>query len=374
MRQILAVLGVLALIARFGFRAERVREPEIERRVDALLQQMTVEEKVGQLVLYSAGVPTGPGTGRADYREQIAKGQIGSFVNLTGAAETNALQRIAVEQSRLRIPLLFGIDVIHGYRTVFPVPLGMASTWDPQLVEQAARVAAKEATAEGIRWTFSPMVDIARDARWGRIVEGAGEDPYLGSAMAAAYVRGYQGANLANADSLAACAKHYVGYGAAEAGRDYNAADMSERTLRQIYLPPFRGRSEGRRGERHERVQHAEWSPRHRQSDDVDQNFARRMEFHGTGRERLAGGRELIAHGVAIDGATAARKAILAGLDVDMESGLFQRHLSELVRTGAVPESVLDEAVRRVLRVKFALGLFDHPYTPETGAGAPSEA
>ncbi len=373
MRRTLAVLGVLALIAGSAFAQSKFGSPEIEHRIDALLQRMTVDEKVGQLVLYSAGVPTGPGTGRADYREQIAKGQIGSFGNLTGAAETNALQRIAVEQSRLRIPLLFGIDVIHGYRTVFPVPLGMASTWDPQLVEQAARVAAKEATAEGIRWTFSPMVDIARDARWGRIVEGAGEDPYLGSAMAAAYVRGYQGANLANADSLAACAKHYAGYGAAEAGRDYNAADMSERTLRQIYLPPFESAVKAGAASIMSAFNTLNEVPATANPMTLTRILRGEWKFQGLVVSDWQAVAELIAHGVALDGATAARKAILAGLDVDMESGLFQRHLSDLVRSGAVPESVLDEAVRRVLRVKFALGLFDHPYTPEIGAGAPTK-
>jgi beta-glucosidase len=370
MRQILVLLGILALITASAFAQSAIGNPEIERRVDALLRRMTLDEKVGQLVLYSAGVPTGPGTGRADYREQIAKGQLGSIGNLTGAAKTNALQRIAVERSRLEIPLLFGIDVIHGYRTVFPVPLGMASTWDPQLVEQAARVAAKEATAEGIRWTFSPMVDIARDARWGRIVEGAGEDPYLGSAMAAAYVRGYQGTNLANADSLAACAKHYAGYGAAEAGRDYNAADMSERTFRQIYLPPFESAVKAGAASIMSAFNTLNEVPATANPMTLTKILRGEWKFQGLVVSDWQAVAELIAHGVALDGAAAARKAILAGLDVDMESGLFQRHLSELVRTGAVPEPVLDEAVRRVLRVKFALGLFDHPYTPEPATGS----
>lgn len=370
MRQILAVLSVLALIVGSAFAQSEFGSPEIERRIDALLRRMTVDEKVGQLVLYSAGVPTGPGTGRADYREQIAKGQIGSFGNLTGAAETNALQRIAVGQSRLGIPLLFGIDVIHGYRTLFPVPLGMASTWDPQLVEQAARVAAKEATAEGIRWTFSPMVDIARDARWGRIVEGAGEDPYLGSAMAAAYVRGYQGANLANADSLAACAKHYAGYGAAEAGRDYNAADMSERTFRQTYLPPFESAVKAGAASIMSAFNTLNEVPATANPMTLTKILRGEWKFQGFVVSDWQAVAELIANGVALDGAAAARKAILAGLGVDMESGLFQRHLSELLRAGAVPESVLDEAVRRVLRVKFALGLFDRPYVPEAAAGS----
>src|SRR6267142_1585523 len=182
-----------------------ISDPSIGPKVEALLRKMTLEEKVGQLVQYSAGQPTGPGTGRTDYKDMIGKGQFGALFNITKAHDSNAFQRIAVEQSRLHIPLLFGLDVIHGFRTEFPIPLGLASTWDPQLVERAARVAAREASASGIRWTFSPMVDIARDARWGRMAEGSGEDPYLGSAMASAYVRGYQGTRLDAADSIAAC-------------------------------------------------------------------------------------------------------------------------------------------------------------------------
>ena len=372
MRQILASLGALALslIVTSAFAQSEFGNPEIERRIATLLRRMTVEEKVGQLVQYSAGAPTGPGTGRADYRGQIAKGQVGSFLSLTGAAETNALQRIAVEHSRLGIPLIFALDVIHGYRTVFPVPLGMASTWDTQLVEQAARAAAKEATAEGIRWTFSPMVDIARDARWGRIVEGAGEDPYLGSAMAAAYVRGYQGRNLADADSLAACAKHYAGYGAAEAGRDYNAADMSERTLRQTYLPPFESAVKAGAATIMSAFNTLNGVPATADPMTLTKILRGEWKFQGLVVSDWQAIAELIPHGIALDEATAARKALLAGVDVDMESGLFQRHLSELLRAGAVPESVLDEAVRRVLRVKFALGLFDRPYAPESSTGA----
>ena len=192
-----------------------IYDPVLDIKVESLLRKMTLEEKVGQLVQYSAGQPTGPGTGRTDYNDMIAKGQIGALFNISTAHETNAYQRIAVEKSRLHIPIIFGLDVIHGFRTEFPIPLGLASTWNPTLVEQAARVAAREASATGIRWTFSPMVDIARDARWGRMAEGAGEDPFLGSEMAAAYVRGYQGSRLDAPDSIAACVKHFVGYGAA---------------------------------------------------------------------------------------------------------------------------------------------------------------
>ena len=212
--------------------------PDIERKIDALLKQMSLEEKVGQLNQYSYGQPTGPATGRSAVEESIRRGEVGSFLNVTDPALNNRLQRLAMEESRLKIPLIFGLDVIHGYRTIFPVPLALASTWDAGLVERVSRIAAEEATSAGIRWTFSPMVDIARDPRWGRIVEGAGEDPYLGSLMARAYVRGYQGQTW-GPQSMAACAKHYVAYGAAEGGRDYNSVDLSERQLREVYLKPF---------------------------------------------------------------------------------------------------------------------------------------
>src|SRR5579871_256170 len=216
-----------------------LNDPAIEARIEELLKKMTIEEKVGQLVQYSAGQPTGPGTGRTDYPDMLAKGEIGALFNIVTAKETNEFQRIAVEKSRLHIPVIFGLDVIHGFRTEFPIPLGISATWDPLLAERAARVAAREASATGIRWAFSPMVDIARDPRWGRISEGNGEDPFLGSAFARAYVRGYQGHRLNSAESILACVKHYVGYGAAEAGREYNSTEISEHSLREYYLPPF---------------------------------------------------------------------------------------------------------------------------------------
>ncbi len=346
------------------FAQNQFQNPEIEKRIDALLQRMTLEEKVGQLVQCSAGTATGPGSTCGDYRGLIAKGQIGSLLNVTGAAETNELQRIAVEKSRLGIPLLFGFDVIHGYRTTFPVPLGMASTWDPDLIEQSARVAAQEATADGIRWTFSPMVDIARDARWGRMVEGAGEDPYLGSKLAAAYVRGYQGRRTDNSDSMAACVKHYVGYGAAEAGRDYNAADISEWKLRQIFLPPFESAVNAGAATVMSAFNSLNGVPASANPTTLTGILRNEWHFPGFVVSDWNAVGELISIGVANDNATAARKAITAGVDMDMQSGLYGKSLAQLVRTGDLPQSVLDEAVRRVLRVKFALGLFDHPYAP----------
>ncbi|MDE2218743.1 MAG: beta-glucosidase BglX [Gammaproteobacteria bacterium] len=343
-----------------------IYDPRIDARVDALLKKMTLDEKVGQLAQYSAGQPTGPGTGRTDYNDMLAKGQIGALFNISTARETNAYQRVAVEKSRLHIPVVFGLDVIHGFRTEFPIPLGLASSWDPGLVEQAARVAAREASATGIRWTFSPMVDIARDARWGRMAEGAGEDPYLGSAMAAAYVRGYQGERLDAPDSIAACAKHYVGYGAAEGGRDYNSTEISEHTLRQYYLPPFHAAVNVGSATIMSAFNSLNGVPASANPFTLTQVLRNEWGFRGVVDSDWTSIAELIAHGIANDGATAARKGFMAGVDMDMASSLYHDHLAELVRSGQVPMARVDEAVRRVLRLKFALGLFEHPYVDES--------
>jgi beta-glucosidase len=339
-----------------------LHNPTTEARISALLRQMTLEEKVGQLNQLAAGLPTGLGSDRDDYRSMVAAGQIGSLLNLTGARETNELQRVAMTQSRLRIPLLFGLDVIHGYRTIFPVPLGLAATWDAELVEKTAAVAAREASAEGVRWTFAPMVDIARDARWGRIVEGAGEDPFLGSILARAYVRGYQGQRLDDPTSVAACVKHYVGYGAAEGGRDYNSTEIPERLLRDVYLPPFQAAVDAGAATIMSAFNSLNQVPASANAFTLDQILRREWGFRGLVVSDWAAVRELVSHGIADDEATAARKALQAGVDMDMESGLFLNALAEQVQSGKVPMQTIDEAVRRVLRVKFALGLFDRPY------------
>jgi len=342
-----------------------IADPRLDARVESLLHRMTLEEKIGQLVQYSAGQPTGPGTGRTDYKDMIAQGEIGALLNVIGTPLLNEYQRIAVEKSRLHIPLLFGLDVIHGFRTEFPIPLGLASTWDPALVERASHVAALEASAIGIRWTFSPMVDIARDARWGRIAEGAGEDPYLGSAMAAAYVRGYQGSRLDAPDTMAACAKHYVGYGAAEAGRDYNTTEISEHTLRQFYLPPFHAAVNAGTATLMSAFNSINGVPASANPFTLTQVLRKEWGFKGMVVSDWSSIGELVAHGIAADDATAARKAFLAGVDMDMASSLYHDHLAQLVHSGAVPEANIDESVRRILRVKLALGLFEHPYVDE---------
>src|SRR5580700_4695582 len=337
-----------------------VADPKLDARVESLLRSMTLDEKIGQLVQYSAGQPTGPGTGRSDYKEMIVRGQIGALLNVIETPLINEYQRIAVEKSRLHIPLLFGLDVLHGFRTEFPIPLGMASTWDPDLVEKAARVAASEASAIGIRWTFSPMVDIARDARWGRIAEGAGEDPYLGSAMAAAYVRGYQSQHLDAPDTMAACVKHYVGYGAVEAGRDYNTTEISEHTLRQFYLPPFHAAEEAGVATFMSAFNSLNGTPSTANPFTLKEVLRKEWGFRGFVVSDWNSVGELIPHGIANDGATAARKAFLAGVDMDMVSSLYHDNLQNILSSGQATAAELDEAVRHVLRVKLGLGLFEH--------------
>jgi beta-glucosidase len=345
--------------------------PANEARADALLQKMTLEEKVNQLVQRVGGViPTGTAKSGGGWEGGAARGEFGSLFGLTDPVQVNAIQRAAVEKSRLHIPVLFGLDVIHGFRTDFPVPLGMAATWDPALVERAARISAQEASAAGVRWAFSPMVDIARDARWGRIVEGAGEDPYLGSAMARAYVHGYQGTRLDAPDSIAACAKHYVAYGAAEAGRDYNTVDVSDRTLRQVYLPPFHAAVEAGAATLMSAFNPLNGVPASANAYTLKQILKGEWAFQGFVVSDYTSVAELIPHGIALDAETAARKAFTAGVEMDMVDGLYA-NLVKLVRSGEVPESAVNDAVRRILRVKSALGLFDHPYAPE--ASAPAE-
>ncbi len=344
--------------------SDRLDDAATEARISSLLQKMTLEEKLGQLNQYAVGMPTGPGTGRSEYSELAAKGQLGSIFNTADAKQANGLQRVAMTKSRLKIPLLIGYDVIHGYWTTFPVPLGLAATWNPELVEATARVAAREAASDGVRWTFSPMVDIARDARWGRIVEGAGEDPYLGSLLATAYVRGYQGKALSDPDSIAACAKHYVGYGAAEGGRDYNTTEIPERLLREIYLPPFQAAVDAGAATLMSAFNAINGVPATANAPTLDHVLRREWGFRGFVVSDWTSIKEMIAHGIALDGATAARKALLAGLDMDMEAGLFLNELGAEVKGGRVPVNAVDEAVRRILRVKFALGLFDSPYAP----------
>src|SRR5579859_5605671 len=313
------VLRLLAGLTLLSVATASAQTPAARAR--ALLRQMTLEEKIGQLNL-SAGVTFGGMiTGAAD--SDIVKGRIGAVLWLADTKTINRMQHLAVEQSRLHIPLLFGLDVIHGYRTLFPIPLGMASSWDPAVEEQAQAFAAREAANAGIRWTFSPMVDIARDARWGRIQEGAGEDPYLGSLMAAAYVRGYQGLRLDAPDTMAACAKHYVGYGAAEGGRDYNTTEISEHTLRQFYLPPFHAAVNAGAATLMSAFNSLNGVQSSANPFTLTEILRKEWGFQGLVVSDWSSIGELVAHGIANDGPTAARKAFLAGVDMDMVSSLY---------------------------------------------------
>lgn len=351
----------------------QLASPSLNERVEKLLRRMTLEEKVGQLTQYAVGQATGPGAVNQDYKADIAKGEVGSLLNVVGADQTNVYQHIAVDQTRLHIPLLFGYDVIHGERTIFPVPLALASSFDPALVTATARIAAEEARADGIRWVFSPMVDIARDARWGRIVEGAGEDLYLGNVLARAYVEGYQQGNLGSKTAVAACVKHFAAYGAVIAGRDYNAVDMSELMLRQVYLPPYEAAVRAGAATVMSAFTSLNGVPETANPFTLTQVLRREWGFDGFVVSDWNAVRELLAHGVAADPAAAARLAIMAGTDMDMEGHIYQTQLAALVDSGKVPDSVLDAAVRRVLRVKFALGLFDDPYTEIRANYRPSQ-
>jgi len=336
---------------------------EIERQVDELLGKMTVAEKVGQLQQLDGD----PNTGRArDEQLRLAKaGAIGSLLNVRGAANVNEAQRAAVEGSRLKIPLLLGFDVIHGYRTIFPIPLGEAASWDPDAVEKASRVAAAETAAAGVKWTFAPMVDIARDPRWGRISEGSGEDPCLGSAMARARVRGFQGDDPADPARVMACVKHWVAYGAAEGGRDYDTADLSERTLRTVYFPPFKAALDAGALTVMSSFNDINGIPASANPFTLTEVLRKEWKFAGMVVSDYQSVEQLIAHGTAADGADAARQALAAGVDMEMVSRLYVEQIPKLIEAGTFPRATLDEAVRRVLRVKLRLGLFEHPYADE---------
>jgi len=340
---------------------------DIEARIDALLSQMTLEEKLGQLTQQSGGKqqdtnPEVAGGASEDLLGAIRAGRLGSLLGAHGAEYTNALQRAAVEESRLGIPLILGNDVIHGYRTVFPIPLGEAASWDCDLVERTARMAAVEARAAGTHWTFAPMVDITRDPRWGRIAEGSGEDPFLGSALAAARVRGFQGVSLTAPDAVLACAKHYVAYGGAEAGRDYNTVDCSEQRLRELYLPPFHAAVRAGCGSLMSAFNDLNGVPTSANRFTLERILRQEWGFDGFVVSDWNSIGELVQHGYAADGKDAAEKALRAGVDMDMSSFTYRTHLGESVKQGAVSESTVDRSVRRVLRAKFALGLFVNPY------------
>ncbi|WP_326672045.1 glycoside hydrolase family 3 N-terminal domain-containing protein [Streptomyces sp. NBC_01257] len=344
-----------------------------EDKVKALLDRMTAAEKFGQLQQLTWTGDTGPGGGQTALTEAAARaGLLGSVLNIHGAEHTNALQRMAVEESRLGIPLLFGLDVIHGFWTTFPIPLAQAASFDPAVAGSDAEVSAKETRSNGVHWTFSPMMDVTHEPRWGRIAESSGEDPYLNSVLAVARIHGYQGpadgSELASADRVAACAKHFVAYGGAEGGRDYNTVDVSEQRLRNLYLPPFKAALDAGVATVMAAFNTVSGVPAHGNAHTMDSILKQEWGFEGFVVSDYTGVEELIAHGFAEDGADAARLALNAGLDMEMVSTHLADHGEALLADGRVDESRLDDAVARILRLKFALGLFDHPYADESAA------
>ncbi|WPG40257.1 glycoside hydrolase family 3 N-terminal domain-containing protein [Variovorax sp. EBFNA2] len=338
-----------------------------EARIESLIARMTLQEKAGQLSLYGPADINVPNNPQAGWRngqqetEDVRNGRLTGLFNNAGLEGKRRLQQVAVRESRLGIPLIFGADVIHGFRTIFPMPLAEASSWEPALAERTARAAAVEATADGFRWTFAPMVDIARDARWGRGLEGVGEDPYLARQFAAARVRGFQGSALSNADSMLATPKHFAAYGAAEGGLDYNTSELSERTLREVYLPPFRAALDAGALSVMSAFNEIGGVPSTANPALLTGVLRGEWKFKGFVVSDYTADEELIEHGHAANSREAAKLAFMAGTDVSMQSGLYIRHLPDLVASGEVSMARLDEAVRRVLRVKLKLGLFDDP-------------
>ena len=339
------------------------RPKNVERQIDALMAKMTLEEKLGQLQQLDG---EGNGTFRPEHPDLIRKGLLGSTLNVRGAKNTNQLQHVAMDESRLKIPVLFGFDVIHGYRTIFPIPLAEASSWDPALAEQSTSIAARETYSTGLRWTFAPMLDIARDPRWGRITEGAGEDPYLGAAFAGARVRGFQGSDYSAPNKILACAKHWVAYGAAEGGRDYNTTEMSENTLREVYFPPFKAAVDAGVGTVMSAFNDLNGVPTSANPFTLTKVLRGEWKFEGFVVSDYTSVKELINHGLAANDKDAARAALNAGVDMEMVSRLFNQQGPVLLREGQLTQATIDEAVRRILRIKFRLGLFEHPYVDET--------
>ena len=338
----------------------------LDSRVDSIMKLMTLEEKIGQLNQYNGfweiTGPT-PKEGQAAKKyEDLKKGLVGSMLNVRGVKDVKALQKIAVEQTRLGIPLLFGFDVIHGYKTISPIPLAEAASWDLVAIKKSAEIAAEEAASVGLNWTFAPMVDIARDARWGRVMEGSGEDPYLGSLIAVARIQGFQGENLKARNTILACAKHFAGYAFAEAGRDYNTVDIGESTLQNIVFPPFKAAVDAGVRTFMNSFNELNGIPATGNKYLQRQILKGDWKFDGFVVSDWGSINEMIAHGYAKDSKHAAEIAISAGSDMDMESSAYVDHLATLVKEGKVKESIIDDAARRILKVKFELGLFDNPY------------
>jgi beta-glucosidase len=334
----------------------------VQHRVDSVLALMTLPEKIGQLTLFTSDIDvTGP-TIRENYKEDIKAGRVGAIFNAYGAEYTRKLQEIAVKETRLHIPLLFGYDVIHGHKTIFPVPLGEAASWDLEAMRQSAAIAAAEASAEGLHWTFAPMCDIARDPRWGRMVEGAGEDVYLGSKIAEARVKGFQGEGIGQLNSVLACVKHFAAYGAVQAGRDYHTTDMSDRVLRETYLPPYKAAVDAGAATVMTSFNEFNGIPATGNKYLMTDILRKEWGFTGFVVTDYTSIMEMIPHGIAEDTASAAALALEAGVDMDMQAGFYNDALEKLVKEGKIRESLINDAVKRILQKKFELGLFDDPY------------
>nr|WP_213521838.1 beta-glucosidase BglX [Nonlabens sp.] len=346
--------------------ATHLVQDALDKKVDSVLNLMTLEEKIGQMNQYNGFMDfTGPVPKSEDIKrklEHIKLGYVGAMLNVRGVKEVRAVQKIAVEQSRLGIPLMFGFDVIHGYETMSPIPLAEAASWDLKAIQESARLAAKEASAAGINWTFAPMVDISRDARWGRVMEGAGEDPFLSSEIAVARIQGFQGTDLTSQESILACAKHFAAYGFPEAGREYNNADIGTSTLYNTVLPPFKASNDAGVRTFMNSFNQLNGIPATANKFLLRDILKEQWGFKGFVVSDWGSVAELIPHGYAQDGKAAAKVAVNAGTDMDMESHLYVHELANLVKEGLVDKSVIDDAVRRILKVKFELGLFDNPY------------
>lgn len=337
------------------------KNTEIENKVETLLHKMTLEEKLGQMNQLSPW-------DFEDLAKRVRKGEVGSILNVVNPEEVNKIQKIAVEESRLGIPLIVSRDVIHGYKTIFPIPLGQAATFNPEVVKEGARVAAIEASADGIRWTFAPMIDVARDPRWGRIAESCGEDPYLNAVMGTAMIKGYQGDSLNDPTAIAACAKHFVAYGAAEGGRDYNSTFIPERVLRNVYLPPFKAAADAGCATFMTSFNDNNGVPSTANSFVLKDVLRKEWKYDGMVVTDWASALEMVNHGFCTDGKDAAEKSVNAGVDMEMVSETFIQNLKQSIAENKVSMETIDNAVRNILRLKFRLGLFDNPYvvTPQT--------
>lgn len=363
---LLGFVGILFLGCQQNPSLTNENKSNIDQQVEELLAKMTLEEKIGQMNQYTGFMDfTGPqpNKGRAAKKfEHIKNGMVGSMLNVHGVENVKAVQKIAVEESRLGIPLIFGFDVIHGYKTISPIPLAEAASWDLEAMQRSAEMAAEEASAAGINWTFAPMVDISRDARWGRVMEGAGEDPYLGSQIAKARINGFQGKDLSSVHTVAATAKHFAAYGFAKAGREYNTADIGTSTLYNVVFPPFRAAVEADVKSFMNAFNVLNGIPATGDKFLLREILKEKWNFEGFVVSDWDSVGEMVAHGFVKDGREAAKQAVIAGSDMDMESYHFIEELKSLVEDGEVDEKLIDDAVRRILKVKYELGLFDDPY------------